>query len=374
MAEAKNFVEKTLGKNLNKEENSESIAETKEFVPVYTPPPRQEQIQPQPQIIQQPVIQIIEKIVYKKQRIHGFFRTLTIIALLAIGFLMLGETTGLIELSVNTFKLHQIFPIFIIFSTIIIRSYKGLFGKIFGLILFLIVFGWVFTIGIYTSLNPSSKRKSGDVVNYAIMKTDKNTKNNVYLETLIGNSYIEWNNKNTNIQSTRNSDRKLLVSSGNTIKTTYLKFNEDNNRNVLQNYVSNIDLTVPDDTIFNLVYIKNLLWFHTIDLTTFQRKILKFHAGIDDITIRIGNVLSGNKIEIQGVAANIDIDIPKDVGVIMYYKHLIGKIDLPQFNGLSGHYFQSQNISTAKAIVNIYVNLWVGNTKINRVDAKPTNN
>lgn len=85
--------------------------------------------------------------------------------------------------------------------------------------------------------------------------------------------------------------------------------------------------------------------------------MLKFHAGIDDITIRIGNVLSGNKIEIQGTVADIEFDIPKDVGVIMYYKHLIGKINLPQFDELTGHYFQSQNISTAKATVNIYVNL-----------------
>lgn len=140
MAEAKNFVEKTLGNNVNKEENPESISETKEFIPIYTPPQKQESTPPQQQI-QPPVIQIIEKVVYRKQRIHGFFRTLTIIALLVIGFLMLGETTGIIQLSVNTFKLHQIFPIFILFSTIIIRSYRGIFGKIFGLILFLIVFG-----------------------------------------------------------------------------------------------------------------------------------------------------------------------------------------------------------------------------------------
>jgi hypothetical protein len=33
--------------------------------------------------------QVIEKIVYKKQRVHGFFRTLMLIVLLAIGFLML---------------------------------------------------------------------------------------------------------------------------------------------------------------------------------------------------------------------------------------------------------------------------------------------
>lgn len=127
MVEAKNFVEKELGKNLDEKENLETIPETKETIPTYTPPPppMQEPKPSEPQFIQQaPIVQIVEKVVYKKQRIHGFFRTLTIIALLAIGFLMLGESTGLIELSINSFKLHQIYPLVIIFSTIIIRSYK----------------------------------------------------------------------------------------------------------------------------------------------------------------------------------------------------------------------------------------------------------
>lgn len=145
MVEAKNFVEKELGKNLDETQPAETTPEVKEQVPVYTPPPPQPQepVPPVPEFFvqQPPVVQIVEKIVYKKQRIHGFFRTLTIIALLAIGFLMLGESTGMIELSINSYKLHQIYPLIIILSSIIIRSYKGIFGKIFGLILFLSVFG-----------------------------------------------------------------------------------------------------------------------------------------------------------------------------------------------------------------------------------------
>lgn len=117
----------------------------------------------------------------------------------------------------------------------------------------------MFTIGIYTSLNPSSKRKSGDIINHTLVKIDKKAENNLYLETLIGNSYIEGNNKNTGIQTIRNSDRNLLVSSGNDANENYLKFNEDTDRNVLQKYSSNIDLTLPNDTVFDLIYIKNLL-------------------------------------------------------------------------------------------------------------------
>jgi hypothetical protein len=129
MAEAKNFVEKTLGKNLDKQEETPEI---KEPVPTYIPPqPIKEPREIEPKMVQPPVIQVIEKIVYKRQRIHGFFRTLTIIALLAIGFLMLGESTGIVTFSINSFKLHQVFPIFIILSSIIIRSYKGIFGKLF---------------------------------------------------------------------------------------------------------------------------------------------------------------------------------------------------------------------------------------------------
>lgn len=142
MIEAKNFIEKTLGKNLDEKQQKETTPETREQIPIYIPPSPQPQ-EPAPEIpqpIQQPpIVQIVEKVVYKKQRIHGFFRTLTIIALLAIGFLMLGESTGIISLSINSFKLHQVFPIAIILSTIIIRSYRGIFGKIFGLIIFLVV-------------------------------------------------------------------------------------------------------------------------------------------------------------------------------------------------------------------------------------------
>jgi hypothetical protein len=55
---------------------------------------------------------------------------------------------------------------------------------------------------------------------------------------------------------------------------------------------------------------------------------------------------------------------------MMYYEHLVGMINFPEFNVLTWHYFQSQNIATAKAILHIYINLWVGNTKINRVNTK----
>lgn len=122
MTESQNFVEKELEKNAD--HISESSSPIESPIPTYTPPAKTEE---QPQT----TVQIVEKIVYKRQRFHGFFRTLTLLALLAVGFLMLGESTGIIQLSINGFKIHEVFPIFIIISTIIIRSYRGIFGKIF---------------------------------------------------------------------------------------------------------------------------------------------------------------------------------------------------------------------------------------------------
>jgi hypothetical protein len=75
--------------------------------------------------------EIIERIVYKKQRVHGFFRTLTILVLLVIGFLMLGESMGIAKVTIGDFALDTVYPIFVIFSAIVIRSYRDIFGKLF---------------------------------------------------------------------------------------------------------------------------------------------------------------------------------------------------------------------------------------------------
>jgi len=57
----------------------------------------------------------------------------------------------------------------------------------------------LFTISVYTSLNPSSKRKEGETLNYTIPEA-KNKTTNFYLQTLVGNSYIEGSGKENKIQ------------------------------------------------------------------------------------------------------------------------------------------------------------------------------
>gem|GEM_PF-6731531 len=49
---------------------------------------------------------------------------MTIIALLVVGVLMLLENTGVMKLSIGNTNLDLIYPVIVIFSTIIIRSYR----------------------------------------------------------------------------------------------------------------------------------------------------------------------------------------------------------------------------------------------------------
>lgn len=75
----------------------------------------------------------------KSQNVHGFFRTLTLIALLLVGVLMLLEELKIFSLTMDRLDMNMFYPIFVILSVIVIWSYKGIFGKIFGLLMFLSV-------------------------------------------------------------------------------------------------------------------------------------------------------------------------------------------------------------------------------------------
>jgi hypothetical protein len=52
----------------------------------------------------------------------------------------------------------------------------------------------------------------------------------------------------------------------------------------------------------------------------------------------------------------------------MYYKHFVGKLNMPGFDELTWHYYESENFNSAEKTLNIYINLGLGNTKINRTD------
>ncbi len=343
---AENFVEKELGKSLeNEEQNASRDSQYADF---------------DPEVLANSRTQIVEKIVYKKQRIHGFFRTLTILALAAVGFLMLAESTGLIKININGFPLDAVYPLFVIISAVIIWSYRWVFAKIFGVILFLLVLGWLLTIEVYTMIHPSDKWEKGNQINYTT--THKN--NDINFQTLIGNIYLEWKPAHYFVQGTRNSDRELKITSWVVNTIASLQCTEDNNRNVLQKSKSNLDISIDTDTNIHALNIKQFFWQEVIDLTRISREHVALFGGINNLNVTLGEIQEGSSIEIQWMMANLDIHIPKDVWVSLYYKHFVGFLSVQGFTALSGNIFQSQNYATAKKKMTMTIKLGIGNTTI----------
>ncbi|MCX6823005.1 MAG: LiaF-related protein [candidate division SR1 bacterium] len=307
-------------------------------------------------------VQIIEKIVYKKQRVHGFFRTLTIIVLLVIGFLMLGESVGIAKVTIGNFSLNIIYPLVVIFSTIVIRSYKGLFGKLFGLLLFLGVFGGFFTIRIYNGLDENTKTTFAEPIAFEITG---NRSENISIKNLANNLDLEGNTKSPYLQGTRTSDRDMLTSRSTTGGQETLLIQENNTLNLLQDFVSQLTLFTPSKTDFQNIYIRNARGTENINTQDLNRHKMTLHGGINKIVLDINNVPKDAVIEIQGAVQDITINIPQGMGVQMKYRNKIGYKSIPEFTNQTGHLYTSNNIAQAKKILNININIFMGRLQIN---------
>lgn len=318
------------------------------------------QTPPVSQIPNQP--QVVEKIIYKKQKVHGFFRTLTIISLVVVGFLMLLETLNIFSLNINGFDLNLIYPVFVIFSSIVIWSYRWLFGKIFGLLLFLVVVGWFFTIGVYTSLNPSTQTQFWSYVAYPSVAWSQYTK--LYLSTLVSDLTFQWKQSENIIEWNYGSDRNLLVYSGQGNWYQYYSLQEETNLNLLQNYYSVLSLWINTTQPLYL-YIKNLFALQKIDFSNTILRSAKIHAAglISDIIIG-NNITSNTTLDIESALADVTLHLPKDVWVKLYYKQLVWQLELNDFEQKGKWYFESTNISTATKVITITMKFGGARTKV----------
>lgn len=348
--------------------------ETNQTTPVGNVPFYQPQaVQPAPQVPQSvdihvDVPQVIEKVVYKQQRIHWFFRTLTIIALAAIWFLMLMENYGILKIYIWDFALNIIYPIFIIFSCIVIWSYRWLFGKIFGLIMFLAVVWWFFTINTYNSLNPSTQSKVGDFISY-MSPGENNTwikLSKINVNTLIWGYEIKGIKTDNLLEGKYKSDRKLSINSGVKINYDYINLSEDTNWNVLQNIYTTVNLWVNNKKTVDL-YFKNLLGINNIDLSDINWFQTDIYGWIQDLTVTLwAKMFKGNQLDIQQVWWMITIYIPKKVWVKLSFKQLAWSLELTDFDIKDKNNFESRNISVSDNIVNININSWISKFKIIR--------
>lgn len=288
---------------------------------------------------------------------YWFFRILTIGVLVVIGFLMLWESLNLFRFYVWNVSLDTIYPVIIILSTIILRNYKRAFGKIFWLFLFLLVFGWFFSVGIYTSLNQYSKSSFSQTIKNNVPKSssvDFSIETFIWSINLAGGrqtSFVEWKYK---------SDRNLIIQNSLSSGMSYFSIEEEKDWNILQDYQTNLDLKVSRNQPISL-YVKNLLWQHIIDMSNISRNEAKIHLWFADLNLILGKqIVSWNLLQIQDSVANIKIQIPEDVWVRLYSKRFIWYM-MWELVEKWDNYYESTNIDSAEQIVNIDIKsgIWV---------------
>lgn len=299
----------------------------------------------------------VQEIGIEKQRTYWFFRILTIWILVVIWFLMLWESLNLFRFYIWKLALSNVYPVIIILSTIILRNYKRAFWKIFWLLLFLLVFGWFFSVWIYTSLNQYSKSSFAQTIKNNVYRSPLV---NISIKTFIWSINLAWWRISYLVDGKYKSDRNLIIESHLYSGTSSFSIEEEKNRNILQDYQTNLDLKIARNQPISL-YIKNLLWQHIIDMRDIYRKDLKIHLWFGDLNIILGDkIMSWNLLQIQDSLANIKIQIPDDIWVQLYSKRLIGYMRWDLIKKWN-NYYESTNISSAKQVVKIDIKsgLWL---------------
>lgn len=284
-----------------------------------------------------------------KQKTYWFFRILTIWVLVAIGFLMLGESLNIFRFYIWELALSKVYPVIIIFSTVILWNYKYFIGKLMWLFLFFLVFGGFFSVGIYTSLNQYNKNGFS-----------QNIKNNIYrsplvnfsIENFIWSINLEWDKISKFVEWKYKSDRNLVIDSHMDSWSSYFGIEEEKTWNILQDYKTDLDLKLDKNQLVD-IYIKNFLGQHIIDMSKIYWKESKINLWWANLDIILSDdILSGNLLQIQSVFSNITIQIPSDVWIRLYNKRLAGMLWWDMVKKWK-NYYESTNIDDAKKILNL---------------------
>lgn len=304
----------------------------------------------------------------KKKKTNWFFRVLSLIALLWVGFLMLGESANILKINLAGFELANIYPIVVLISVVILFVYKNILSKILWLIIFLLVVWGISTVSLYHSLVPSAPDK---FVKDIAFDMQDGTSAKLVFNTHVGNFDINGWDIPVLLEGKFDSDRQYIISSGFTEENVpYLYFDEDTNRNLVQQFKSNLDVTLKNKYSYDL-YLKNFLWDHNIDLRSVVFDHVILHDGIGDMTVLLwSQVKNDSQIDIKSAWSNIEFNIPKNVWVILYYDQVAWSIELTNFKKSEEeeNMFTSLNIDSADVVVKISVDVIVGKFQLHWLD------
>lgn len=367
----------------------------------------EQQVQQSSQLLSpQPKVEVVEKIVYKKQRVHGFFRTLALVALLFVGVLMLLEWLKIFSLDLDWLDTKIFYPVFIILNVIVIWSYKGLFGKIMWSLMFLGVVAGFFVISVYSSLSSTIENHTGSLLTFPIYSGTHYSK--IYVSTILNSLTVGAQTGSGLLVSNYDVERPLSLLSGYVLWShNYAIITESDKVNLLEWVYTRLQLGLQEQHPIYL-YIKTLLGQNTLDMTNVLTRWLRMHWGIvsTDIIFWSGQILalsptntlsdlSGSSIQtwdialwtgtesslltgsvlswavsswfitsisswsnhidldVQAAIADITLHLPKTMWVRMQYKSYIWTVDLPQITKKIDGIYESDNIDKATTILDI---------------------
>lgn len=310
----------------------------------------------------------------KKKKDIGIFRFLVLLSLVLVGILMLLESINVLYLNIGGLELTMLYPIIVILSVIVLFVYRKFIGFLLGTILMLVVIGGLGTVAIYHSLVPGGPSKFDDSLQFMIGDSPKaEVRINTYVGdyTLSAANLSAWSGSSLLLSGTYSSDRALLESTWFTAtQIPYLYLKEDGNRNLIQNLKSDLDLGLSMTKTFDL-YFKNLVGNYSFNLDGVVWDKVTIHGWIGNMGLAIGNdFVNDSELQIKSARSKINLTVPKDVGVKLYYDQIAGSIELPNFvkSETEKNYFESINLNEAKKIVKVSVDVGMGKFKVIRKD------
>jgi len=304
----------------------------------------------------------------KKVRVNWFFRWLNILALLWVWVLMLLESMDVLNLRFESFNISGLYAIIVILSVIVMVSRKWLLSKILWLILFLTVIGGLSAITIYHSLTPATSNQFEDKLAFDLHDGNKA---DLRFNTYVWDFKIKWSKIPVLLEWQYIADRGYHFSTGiSQNNIPYMYFQESSDRNVIQKLKSNLNIKLSQNKSFDL-YLKNFVWNYDLDFVWLDFDHATMHGGIWDLRMILWqSVNNWSLIEIRSAWSDIEIDIPKNIWVQLYYKQLMWTIELSNFvkSETEKNYFESLNIDTASKVIKIDANIGIGKLKINWID------
>lgn len=201
--------------------------------------------------------------------------------------------------------------------------------------------------------------------------TDFNTHFTKPVETSHGKFNLDIGAAKVNINSEENN---LLKVNARGVKLDYSNTYKNNKETVIFNFAnrnynpivfstrsSNYNFRLNEDVVWDLDLDLGAI-SGTLDLENIATRSIDLNMGAGNLDIILGNKHDISNIKIDSGASNLNIAVPKDVGIKIKLDSALSKININDLNLIkTGDYYMSPNYEEKDTKLEFYVSMGVGN-------------